>query len=78
MLPKHITIIGDGSMGTVCALLLESRGVQVTLWSASADHTAELIQTRENRRYLPGYRLPDSVRLTAEPSQRLTSCCCAS
>ena len=72
MQPKHITIIGDGSMGTVCALLLESRGLQVTLWSAFPDHTAELIQTRENRRYLPGYRLPDSVHLTSDPSQALT------
>lgn len=64
--PQHITIIGDGSMATVCALLLESRGLNVTVWGPFADHIAELIQTRENRRYLAGYRLPDSIRLTAD------------
>lgn len=68
-MPNHITIIGDGSMATVCALLLESRGAAVTIWGAFPDHLAELIQTRENRRYLPGYRLPDSIRLTASDEQ---------
>ncbi len=63
---QKITIIGDGSMATVCALLLESRGTQVTIWGASHEHVAELIQTRENRRYLPGYRFPESIRLTAD------------
>ncbi|HEX7010774.1 MAG TPA: NAD(P)H-dependent glycerol-3-phosphate dehydrogenase [Phycisphaeraceae bacterium] len=67
--PRSITIIGDGSMATVCALLLESKGLAVTLWGPFADHVAELIQTRENRRYLPGYRLPDSIRLTADEAQ---------
>jgi len=68
-MPKHITIIGNGSMATVCALLLESDGKQVTIWGASPDHVAELIQTRENRRYLPGYRIAESIRLTADDQQ---------
>ena len=63
---SHVAIVGDGSMGTVLALLLESKGVGVTLWGHTPDHVAELIQTRENRRYLPGYRLPDGIRLTAD------------
>jgi glycerol-3-phosphate dehydrogenase (NAD(P)+) len=65
-MPLRISIIGDGSMATVCALLLESRGHHVTLWGAFPDYVASLIQTRENRKYLPGYRFPQSVRLTAD------------
>lgn len=64
--PMHVAIVGDGSMATVMALLLESKGVAVTVWGHSPDYVAELIQTRENRRYLPGYRLPDAIRLTTE------------
>jgi glycerol-3-phosphate dehydrogenase (NAD(P)+) len=64
-MPQTISIIGDGSMAMVCALLLESQGAQVTLWGHNADHVAELIQTRENRRYLPGHPLPQTVRVTA-------------
>lgn len=62
----NISIIGDGSMATVCALLLESRGHRVSIWGASSQHVATFIQTRENSRHLPGYRLPESVRLTAD------------
>src|SRR6185369_14807608 len=61
----RISIIGDGSMATVCALLLEGRGAAVTLWGHDPDHVATLIQTRENKRYLPAFRIPHDIRLTA-------------
>jgi len=64
---ERIGIIGDGSMATVCALLLEGKGHQLTLWGGQQEHVDTLIQTRENERYLPGYRLPDSITLTADP-----------
>ena len=72
-MPEHprISIIGDGSMATVLALLLESKGLNVTLWGAFPDHVAELIQTRENRKYLPGYRLPDRIRITPSDKNAL-------
>ena len=60
---QNITIIGDGSMATVCAMLLESQGHQVTMWGAFADHIADLIQTRRNP-HLPAYRIPPSIHLT--------------
>ncbi len=63
---EKVTIIGDGSMASVCALLLEGQGVAVTLWGPFPDHIAELIQTRENSRYLPGFKLPEAIRLTAD------------
>lgn len=66
-----ISIIGDGAMATVLALLLESKGLDVTLWGVFPDHLAELIQTRENRRYLPGYRLPDRIHITPNDQRAL-------
>lgn len=68
---SQITIVGDGSMATVCALLLESHGSQVTLWGAFPEHVEVLTQTRENKRYLPGYRLPESIRVTSDLSTAL-------
>ncbi|MAE66633.1 MAG: glycerol-3-phosphate dehydrogenase [Phycisphaeraceae bacterium] len=62
---QSITIIGDGSMATVCAMLLEGQGHRVTIWGAFADHVANLIQTRVNS-HLPGYSVPESIRLTAD------------
>ncbi len=60
----RISIIGDGSMAMVMALLLESQGAKVTIWGAFPDHVQQLIQLRESRRHLPGYRLPDSIVVT--------------
>lgn len=62
----NVSIIGDGSMGLVCGLLLESRGNRVTIWGAFPEHVAALIQTRESRRRLPGHRLPEAIRLTSD------------
>lgn len=63
---QRITILGDGAMATVCALLLDSKGFHVTLWSAFPDYLAQMIQTRLNPRYLPGYSIPQRIRLTAD------------
>lgn len=61
---RQITIVGSGSMATVCALLLESRGAQVIMWTASPARAADLIEARENRRYQPGSRIPSSIQIT--------------
>ena len=67
----RITLIGDGSMATVCALLLEGNGHDLTIWGHDAETINSIIQTRENRRYLPGYRIPESIRLTTDPGVAL-------
>lgn len=70
-MPQKVTIIGDGSMACVMAMLLDSRGVPVTVWGHDPETIAEIIQTRENSAYLPGYRLPDSIRFTSQGPQAL-------
>ena len=58
------TVIGDGAMGTLCALLLAERGSAVTLWGAFPEHIAAVQRNRENKQFLPGHALPDSIALT--------------
>ncbi|MFQ5461460.1 MAG: NAD(P)H-dependent glycerol-3-phosphate dehydrogenase [Phycisphaerae bacterium] len=68
-MPKAIaraTVVGDGAMGTLCALLLADRSTRVTLWGRDAGRVETLESQRENRRYLPGHALPDSVKLTSD------------
>lgn len=71
MAARKVTVIGDGAMATVCAMLLEGNGHQVTMWGPFAEHVEEIEQTRRNERYLPGYPLPPSLRLTADEGQAL-------
>ena len=70
MTHSTLAIIGDGAMGTVCALMLAENGHDVCLWSAFPEAARELAQTRENRRFLPGHALDSRIRIArsdAEP-----------
>ena len=66
---ERATIIGDGAMGTVCGLLLAGHGVDVTMWGAFPEQIADLQRDRENRRFLPGHKLPDNLRVTSDPAE---------
>ena len=63
---KKIAVIGDGGWGTAVALLLAEKGYGVTLWGAFPDYTALLNQKRVNEKFLPGVKIPASVRLTSD------------
>ncbi len=66
---KRITIIGDGGMGTVCAVMLAENGLPVRLWSAFPDAAARLADERENKRFLPGCPLPDGIEVTGDDNE---------
>jgi glycerol-3-phosphate dehydrogenase (NAD(P)+) len=64
-MPEHVTILGDGAMATVCSILLSTGGHPVRVWGAFERSIEALLQDRENRRLLPGVKLPPQVQLTA-------------
>ncbi len=68
-MPERITILGDGAMATVCSILLTQNGHDVTMWGAFEESIDRLIQDREQRRLLPGVRVPNPVRLTANDAE---------
>jgi len=66
-----VAIIGDGAMGTACAILLATKAeLQPLVWSPFEEQAERMANERQNAKYLPGVRLPDRVQVTAEP-QRL-------
>ena len=60
---RRVAVLGDGGWGTAIALLLHSNGFDVALWGAFPEYTEEMRTTRANRKFLPGPRLPDDLRL---------------
>ncbi|MFO0945443.1 MAG: NAD(P)H-dependent glycerol-3-phosphate dehydrogenase [Planctomycetota bacterium] len=63
----RFTVIGDGAMGTACALLLAKNPEQhVTLWCQFEANAADMLAHRENRKFLPGVAIPEKVRITAD------------
>jgi glycerol-3-phosphate dehydrogenase (NAD(P)+) len=61
-----IAVLGAGSWGTALAVLLAASGHPVRLWARDGALAESLAATRENRRYLPGIALPDTVAPTAD------------
>ncbi len=71
---EKITVIGDGAMGTVCAITLANKGYGVTLWGYNDEQIHQIREHRENRRFLPGFRLPLSVQVTADDDRVFENC----
>lgn len=60
-----IGVIGGGAWGTALAVLLAEKKLDVTLWMYEKDLAEEAARTRENRVYLPGFALPQSLKVTS-------------
>ena len=60
---RRAAVIGAGSWGTAVAVLLARGGLDVQLGARTGEQAASWIAARENRRYLPGVALPDSLRV---------------
>ncbi len=58
---KNISIIGDGAMGTVLAILLCEKKLSVRMWGYDAEQLAQIQSAGENKKFLPGYKLPASL-----------------
>lgn len=67
-----IGILGAGSWGTALAILLARNGRAARLWSPFTDELKPLIAERENRRYLPGFRLPDGLHVDSDLESSLS------
>ena len=63
---ERFAIIGDGQMGLVSTMILDSQHIPTTLWGRDAQHVEDLKQVRESTRHLPGYPIPESVDIVSD------------
>jgi glycerol-3-phosphate dehydrogenase (NAD(P)+) len=71
-----VAVLGGGSWGTALALLLAQDDTEVRLWDRTPALVAALTAERENRRYLPGFLLPPTVRPTADIAEAVGGASC--
>lgn len=64
-----ISIIGDGGWGTAIGMLLNSYGHAVTMWCPFEENRDEILANGENLRFLPGIKLPPSIRWVTAPAE---------
>lgn len=58
---KNISIIGDGAMGTVLAMLLCEKKIPVRMWGYDRGQLEQIKAASENKKFLPGYKLPSEI-----------------
>ncbi|MBK9444919.1 MAG: NAD(P)-dependent glycerol-3-phosphate dehydrogenase [Betaproteobacteria bacterium] len=60
-----LSVLSAGAWGTALAIAFSARH-QVTLWARETEVVAGMRERRENTRFLPGHRLPDSMVIEAD------------
>jgi glycerol-3-phosphate dehydrogenase (NAD(P)+) len=66
---SRIIVLGSGAWGTAIALSLDRRGGhQITLWSHSPEEARQIVDTGENKLYLPGFPIPAGIDVTSDPA----------
>ena len=63
-----VGLLGGGSWGTTVASLV-SRNAPITLWARDAETVDGINGAGENRKYLPGIKLPAALRATNDMAQ---------
>jgi len=63
--PVAAGVIGTTSWGTTLAIIMARQGHRVTLWARTPDEAKLLQHDQENKRLLPGFPFPASLRVTA-------------
>lgn len=69
---KQIAIIGDGGWGTALALVLHRNGHTVRVWGPFEEYVERLSKTHENKKFLPGVKLPPEIKWTASHAEIVT------
>ncbi|MCD4691991.1 MAG: NAD(P)H-dependent glycerol-3-phosphate dehydrogenase [Calditrichales bacterium] len=59
-------VIGSGSWGTTLALVLNNNGHHVNCWTIEQTTLDDVREKKENSRYLPGVKIPDSILFTGD------------
>ncbi len=63
---EKVAIIGDGAMGTVLSRLLCEKKISVRMWGHDREQLLQIEADGENRKFLPGYKLHNSLEFEPE------------
>ncbi|MBN1391632.1 MAG: NAD(P)-dependent glycerol-3-phosphate dehydrogenase [Sedimentisphaerales bacterium] len=69
---RNISIIGDGAMASVLGMLLCEKNIPTRMWGYDREQLKDIEAARENRIFLPCYRLPDNLVFESEDSRIMT------
>src|ERR1019366_2455312 len=62
----NVAVVGAGAWGTALSIHAARKGHSVALWTRDLDVMQTVSRSRENELFLPGFPLPDNVRVTTD------------
>ncbi len=64
-----VTIIGAGAFGTALSIYMRRKGHNPTIWCFEKDLPELVKSEKENKRFLPGFELPEDILFTTDPAE---------
>jgi glycerol-3-phosphate dehydrogenase (NAD(P)+) len=71
---EPVAVLGAGSWGTALAIQLARTDAPVRLWGHDPSLVEQLVQTRENGKYLPGFKLASNIFPQASLAAAVADC----
>jgi len=71
---EPVAVLGAGSWGTALAIQLARNDSPVRLWGHDPELIEQLAQTRENSKYLPGFKLASNIDPQASLAAAVVDC----
>jgi len=69
---NNVSIIGDGAMATVMAVLLCEKKIRTKIWSYDAEQLRQMQSAGENIKFLPGYKFPQQLIFEPKDNRIMT------
>ena len=70
-MPK-VGVVGTTSWGTTLGVLIARQGIDVSIWARTETEARALESARENSRFLPGVRFPESLSVSSSSDEALS------
>lgn len=70
---KRVVVLGGGSWGTTLAVHLARIGHSVRIWEFFREHAEVMQATRENRKFLPKVKIPESIEISSDSRKMLSN-----
>lgn len=61
-----VTILGSGAYGIALSLMFNKNNCDITIWEKFEDQAKEILKHRENKKVLPGVKIPDNIKITTD------------
>lgn len=62
----NVAVLGAGSWGTTLGIVLDENGHNVTLWEIFEENVEAIRSDGENKKFLPGVKIPGSIAVTSD------------